>query len=88
MEESRRYSNILVNSQIGGNKKSVSPKKKSYSPKKKQYSPLGDDESTALQKLFKANRLLEKELQETKSKLEKVTSQLEYEKKKNKSINL
>ncbi len=83
-----RYSNLLVYSQKGGSKKSISPKKKSYSPKKKQYSPLGDGESTALQKLFKANRLLEKELQETKSKLEKVTSQLEYEKKKNKSINL
>mgnify|MGYP001463092849 CR=1 FL=1 len=82
-----RYSNLLVYSQKGGSKKSISPKKQSYSPKK-QYSPLGDDESTALQKLFKANRLLEKELQETKSKLEKVTSQLEYEKKKNKSINL
>lgn len=77
-----RYSNLLVNSQKGGDKV------KTKSPKKKQYSPLGDDESTALQKLFKANRLLEKELQETKSKLEKVTSQLEYEKKKNKSINL
>lgn len=82
MEESLRYSNLLVNSQKGGDKV------KTKSPKKKQYSPLGDDESTALQKLFKANRLLEKELQETKSKLEKVTSQLEYEKKKNKSINL
>ena len=49
-----RYSNLLVYSQKGGSKKSISPKKKSYSPKKKQYSPLGDDESTALQKLFKA----------------------------------
>ena len=82
MEESLRYSNLLINYQKGGNNV------KTKSPKKKSYSPIGDDESTALQKLFKANRLLEKELEETKSKLNKVTNQLEYEKNKNKHLNL
>ena len=87
MDESIRYTQIY--SQKGGNKKKTySPKKKEYSPKKKEYSPIGDDESTALQKLFKQNRLLTKELEETKSKLKKVTKQLENEKNKNKSINL
>tara|TARA_B100001093_G_C26421093_1_gene839835 strand:+ start:112 stop:360 length:249 start_codon:yes stop_codon:yes gene_type:complete len=81
MEESRRYSNLLVNTQKGGNKV------KTKSPKKKQYSPLGDNESSALQKLFKQNRLLTKELEETKSELQKVKQQLNYEKKKNKSLN-
>ena len=86
MDESIRYTQIY--SQKGGNKKKIySPKKKEYSPKK-TYSPIGDDESTALQKLFKQNRLLTKELEETKSKLKKVTKQLENEKNKNKSITL
>ena len=86
MDESIRYTQIY--SQKGGNKKKTySPKKKEYSPKK-TYSPIGDDESTALQKLFKQNRLLSKELEETKLKLERVNKKLEDEKNKNKSINL
>ncbi len=81
--EAQRYSAVSIYSQKGGKNISV------YSPKKSNsYSPKGSDESTSIKKLLKANRMLQKELEETKSKLKEVTHQLNSEKKKTKQLNL
>jgi len=80
MESQRYNTSLLYTGQTGGYSKKRLSK---HSPKKK-YSPPDIDNSTSMAKLFKANRLLRAELDEVKSKLKEVTSQLDYETKKNK----
>ena len=83
--ESQRYTNLSIYSQKGGSQSSSTPKRATSSPKKsKAYTPSDTDSSTSIHKLFKANRLLQEELDNVKSQLKKATEELKYEKNKNK----
>jgi hypothetical protein len=74
INEHSLYNVSNKSSQLGGSdKSSKSSSPKSKSPKKKSYNPADMDGSkaTALDKFRKANRLLQKELADTKQSLEK-----------------
>ena len=84
MEHTRYQSTSLYSSssQHGGSNK------KSPNVTRLRYSPPDIDNSIPVRKLLKANRLLQKELQDMTSKLKEVSYLLEIEKKKNKFNNL
>ena len=77
--ETNLYGNIFE--QLGG--KTDSKDKTTISQKKSGPKDMSEGDQTSLSKLFEVNRLLQKELDETKRELEKTKAQLEKHKKMN-----
>ena len=77
--ETNLYGNIFE--QLGGN--TGSKDRTTISQKKSGPNDMSEGDQTSLSKLFKVNRLLQKQLDETKRELEKTKAQLEKQKKMN-----